>query len=161
MTDLIQGIYGYLAYLDGRNLRVDGARALPSDGTSTAGTVLDRAVDNDTLDLSPLAQELLFRNPQGTLFGANLSGRNLQGVDLTGVNMSYANLSGANFNYAVLADVTLFGANLTGTSFYGTDLRGADLTGTSGLTARQLSDARIDGDTALPIPVHTRADTLL
>ncbi len=161
MTDLIQGIYGYLAYLDGRTLRVDSTRPVPSVGNSTAGTVLDRAVENDTLDLSPLARELLFQTPVGTLFGANLAGQNLQGVDLSGVNMSYANLRGANFNHAVLNGVILFGANLTGTSFFGTDLRGADLTGTDGLTARQLTDARIDGDTALPIPVHTRADILL
>jgi uncharacterized protein YjbI with pentapeptide repeats len=85
--------------------------------------------------------------------GADLIGARLRGAQLRGASLRGAYLIGADLNGADLRDTDLLGADLRGT-----DLRGADLTGCLFLTRPQVTAARGDMSTRLPVdferPAH-------
>ncbi|BCJ56513.1 hypothetical protein Asp14428_79880 [Actinoplanes sp. NBRC 14428] len=104
--------------------------------------------------------------------GADLRDAELSEADLTDTNLMRADLRGALLRGATLAGALLTAADLSGADLSGADLRGAVLTSTAltgtilddarlegavltppdatGLTARQLRSARLDGNTELP-----------
>jgi uncharacterized protein YjbI with pentapeptide repeats len=77
---------------------------------------------------------------QPDLSGANLRAANLCGADLTGANLLGANLEGANLERA-----DLHGKDLTGSNFRGAILRDVVFLETSGLHARQFTQADVTG----------------
>lgn len=84
--------------------------------------------------------------------GANLNMATLRGANLNdGADLSGTTLEGANLQDANLAGADLTGANLHGANLTGADLRRADLRGALGLTREQLSGARLDRQTRLPV----------
>ncbi|MCU1670788.1 MAG: hypothetical protein JWP40_3715 [Blastococcus sp.] len=84
--------------------------------------------------------------------GADLMGAKLAGADLRGASLRGAYLIGADLHGADLRDTDLLGADLRAT-----DLRGADLTGCLFLTQPQVTAARGDMSTCLPVAVDRPA----
>ena len=78
--------------------------------------------------------------------GASLSGTTLWKADLRGADLQNVDLSGASLEDADLAMTNLRNANLKGA-----DLRGANLRGVYGLTQQQISEAKLDNATQLPV----------
>lgn len=81
-----------------------------------------------------------------------------RGADLPGASLPGASLSGADLRGACLIAANLRGADLRGADLLGADLRGADLRGTDlrdslFLTEPQVSAAKGDAHTRLPVTV--------
>jgi hypothetical protein len=84
--------------------------------------------------------------------GADLIGARLRGARLRGASLRGAYLIAADLRDADLRDADLLGADLRDT-----DLRGADLTGCLFLTRPQVTAARGDKSTRLPVDVERPA----
>jgi uncharacterized protein YjbI with pentapeptide repeats len=159
---LVDSINAYLNAINGTYLQVSSRSPVVPAGTTTAGRVIE-----DQVVLSPVAEALL--NAQATVNPADVetlndptlsgfisvdfSGLDFSGNDLTGAVLESANLANTDFSNAVLTDTTLRGSDVTGANFQGADLRGANLGDVTGLTADQLTNARVDYSTILPVGV--------
>ncbi|MCG8508984.1 MAG: pentapeptide repeat-containing protein [Rhodospirillales bacterium] len=159
---MVESVNAYLNAIAGTYLEVSSRSPVVGAGTTSAGRVVE-----DRVTLSPFAQALLNTqasvNPssadslndpaQSGFISVDFSGQDFSGNDLTGAVLESANLAGTNFSNAVLTDTTLRGSDVTGAVFHGADLRGANLGYVSGLTSDQLTNARVDYTTILPVGV--------
>ncbi|WP_433436125.1 pentapeptide repeat-containing protein [Nonomuraea sp. CA-141351] len=94
------------------------------------------------------------------LDGCDLRAANLSGANLRVAHLSNSNLQGAYVRWVDLRDASLIGSDFRGSVLRGSnlshayladaDFRGVDLSEVKGLTADQLADAIIDGETVLP-----------
>ena len=95
------------------------------------------------------------RGSQASDEGRDLAGADLFGTDLRGRDLRWTDLRGAVLVGADLRRADLRGASLLGADLRGADLGGADLTGALFVTSAQLTSAR--GDDATQVPVHLAA----
>jgi uncharacterized protein YjbI with pentapeptide repeats len=88
--------------------------------------------------------ELRFAELRGAFLGeADLSNANLWGTDLSSTDLSSADISGAYLGAANLSGANLKDANLSGADLNDANLSRADLSLAVGLTAEQVSTARL------------------
>jgi Pentapeptide repeats (8 copies) len=113
-------------------------------GNDIQGGVFKNAALGNGADLSHSLLDFV-NFTSSDLSGTNLSQACLVRSELKDTDLTDANLQGADLRYVVNVTGNFAGANLDGA-----DLRHAELERARGLTARQLSRAKIDCDTVLP-----------
>jgi hypothetical protein len=135
--------------------RIEALTSLPADALAGLDVGSHRRDVGDLLDrVSTLVRR---DRPGQDLRNADLVGRDLRRRDLRNARLRGAYLIGADLRGAHLGTADLLGADLRDT-----DVRGADLRGCLFLTGPQLTAARGDMSTRLPVgmspPPHWRED---